>query len=115
MITLLTCGSTSIFAACNENMNQMELNFCSMDEYKKADRELNQVYTAYMSKLDAARKQQVKAVQQNWIKYKESDCTYVASAYEGGSIQPLIENSCLTEKTKLRTKELKEYLKEENR
>ena len=30
-------------------------------------------------------------------------------------IQPLIENSCLTEKTKLRTKELKEYLKEENR
>ena len=114
LLAALFCSSTA-FAVCNTNMNQTDLNICSMNEYKKADQELNKVYAAYTAKLNNARKNQVKAVQLNWIKYKESDCKYEASAYKGGSIQPLIQNSCLTKKTKLRTQELQAYLAEENR
>ncbi|WP_171266020.1 lysozyme inhibitor LprI family protein [Acinetobacter sp. LoGeW2-3] len=112
-LSALFCSGTA-FAVCNPNINQTDLNICTMNEYKKADQELNKVYAAYTVKLDHTRKSQVKAVQLNWIKYKDSDCKYEASAYEGGSIQSLILNSCLTKKTKLRTQELKAYLAEEN-
>ena len=107
--------STSVFAICDGDLTQTELNICSAKEYKDADKVLNQTYNSYLSKLNAKEKKQFKAVQLNWIKYKESDCKYLASGYEGGSIQPLVINSCLTDKTKIRTEELKMYLEEVSR
>ena len=114
LLAALFCSSTA-FAVCNTNMNQTDLNICSMNEYKKADQELNKVYAAYTAKLNNARKNQVKAVQLNWIKYKESDCKYQASAYKGGSMEKFVLNNCLAKKTKLRTQDLQTYLAEKNR
>ncbi|MDC4748856.1 lysozyme inhibitor LprI family protein [Acinetobacter baumannii] len=113
-IIALACSS-SAFAVCDTSMNQTDLNICSANEYKKEDQKLNKVYNAYTAKLDKNRKNRVKAVQLNWIKYKDSDCKYQASAYQGGSMQPFVLNSCLTKKTKLRTQELQVYLEEANR
>ncbi|MEO9346319.1 lysozyme inhibitor LprI family protein [Acinetobacter radioresistens] len=113
-ILALACSS-SAFAVCDTGMSQNELNICSANEYKKEDQKLNKVYNAYISKLDKNRKYKVKAVQLNWIKYKDSDCKYQASAYQGGSMQSFVLNSCLTKKTKLRTQELQTYLEEANR
>ena len=50
--------------------------------------------------------------QKNWIAFRDSDCEFAISAYEGGSIQPLIKYTCLTEATQKRIEELENYLKE---
>lgn len=113
-ITALLCSS-SAFAVCDTGLNQTDLNICTANEYKKEDQKLNKVYNAYIVKLDKNRKSKVKTVQINWIKYKDSDCKYQASAYQGGSMQSFVLNSCLTKKTKLRTQELQAYLEETNR
>lgn len=106
--------NTSVFAMCDGDLTQTELNICSFKEYQAADKTLNKTYNQYLTTLNTTQKKQFKTVQLNWIKYKESDCKYQSSAYQGGSIQPLVENSCLTEKTKQRTQELKAYLEEAN-
>lgn len=114
-LTIALLCSSSAFAVCDTNLNQTDLNICSMNEYKKEDQKLNKVYNAYTATLNKAKKSQVKAVQLNWIKYKESDCKYQASAYKGGSMEKFVLTSCLAKKTKLRTQDLQTYLAEKNR
>ena len=48
--------------------------------------------------------------QKDWLKYRHSDCKFAAEQYSGGSIQPLIHTSCLTEKTKARIEDLNAFL-----
>jgi len=51
--------------------------------------------------------------QKNWIRFRDSKCDFEKEEYNGGSIQPLIHYTCLTECTEDRIKDLKRNL--ENR
>jgi len=89
---------------------QTEMNEESVKKYKTADKELNEVYSKVIKTLTAEEKKLLVVAQKNWIKFRDSDCKVVEKQYEGGSIQFLIYNTCLIDKTKARIEELKTML-----
>lgn len=109
-------GTTNLQLAQNPNCNnpqtQSEMNICASIAYQNADRKLNQVYRQLLPKLSAARKQKLITAQQAWIKFRDSSCEFERSAYEGGSIAPMIYGFCLANVTEQRTKDLRRYLED---
>ena len=97
---------------CNNPQTQSQMNICASIAYQNADRKLNQVYRQLLPKLSAARKQKLIAAQQAWIKFRDSSCEFERSAFEGGSIAPMIYGFCLADVTEQRTKDLQRYLED---
>ena len=91
---------------------QAEMNQTSAQGYYKADAELNKVYKILMSKLDENGKSLLIKAENDWIKYRDSHCKFVASFYEGGSMHPMIYSGCLEGITQDRIKELNKAIKE---
>lgn len=109
-------GTTNLQLAQNPNCNnpqtQSQMNICASIAYQNADRKLNQVYRQLLPKLSAARKQKLITAQQAWIKFRDSSCEFERSAYEGGSLAPMIYGFCLADVTEQRTKDLRRYLED---
>ena len=97
---------------CNNPQTQSEMNICASIAYQNADRKLNQVYRQLLPKLSASRKQKLISAQQAWIKFRDSSCEFETSAYEGGSIAPMIYSNCLAAVTEQRTNDLRRYLED---
>ena len=100
---------------CNNPQTQSEMNICASIAYQNADRKLNQVYRQLLPKLSASRKQKLISAQQAWIKFRDSSCEFETSAYEGGSIAPMIYSNCLADVTEQGTKDLQRYLEDSDR
>lgn len=99
---------------CDSAQTQNAINQCLQDDYTKADQKLNEVYKKVMAKTDAAKKQKLVAVQKTWITFRDAHCNYVASAWEGGSMQPAMISACLTELTNQRVDQLNTILQDSN-
>lgn len=97
---------------CANAQSQLEMNMCWGSQYKSADAKLNAVYREFTSKLSAEEVAQLKAAQLAWIKFRDANCEFVADAYKGGSIRPMIAAMCLADVTTARTSELKTQMKE---
>ena len=112
---LLTAAPAQKRAArnpCGDAKTQLDMNFCADRQFKSADAELNRVYNRLASKLEADARAKLKAAESSWLKYRDSNCDYEASAYEGGSMQPMVYSFCLERMTKSRTNELRDQLKD---
>ncbi|AVH70441.1 lysozyme inhibitor LprI family protein [Nostoc sp. 'Lobaria pulmonaria (5183) cyanobiont'] len=96
---------------CNNPQTQAAINECTKLSYQNADKKLNQVYQQLISTLESPRKQKLIAAQLAWIKFRDNNCEFERSKYEGGSIASSIYSGCLENTTKLRTQQLQEYLK----
>lgn len=100
---IVSSGAAS--AAC-PGKTQMEMNACAGIAYEQADKLLNQVYR----KLD--RTAELVAAQRAWIVFRDAECTYQASIYEGGSMQPMAYAGCLQSLTEDRIKQLEQAAEE---
>ncbi|MDZ8258824.1 lysozyme inhibitor LprI family protein [Nostoc sp. ChiQUE01b] len=96
---------------CNNPQTQAAINECTKLSYQNADKKLNQVYQQLVSTLERSRKQKLIAAQLAWLKFRDTNCEFEKSKYEGGSIASSIYSGCLEKTTKLRTQQLQEYLK----
>jgi uncharacterized protein YecT (DUF1311 family) len=110
---------------CDAATTQADMNQCSAEEYRKADAHLNAVYKNLVRLLqkdtgEAAQQsggeqrkpetpavQKLRAVQRQWIQYRDLHCGAVRAQYEGGTISPMIWTQCMTETTNHRIEELK--------
>jgi uncharacterized protein YecT (DUF1311 family) len=72
---------------------------------------LNQVYQQLIPTLSGSRKQKLITAQQAWIKFRDTNCEFERSAYQGGTVAPAIYFGCLEQTTQQRTQQLQEYLK----
>jgi len=97
---------------CAEAQTQTDMNICWGNQYKAADATLNQVYRQLMGKLDDEEKNQLKAVESAWLKYRDANCEFVGDQYKGGTMRPMIEAICLADVTKNRTTELRNQIKD---
>ncbi|WNY87813.1 lysozyme inhibitor LprI family protein [Leclercia adecarboxylata] len=92
--------STSALAdECATASTQAEMNSCTAQQYQAADKTLNQTYQAAIKRADAPQRELLKKAQQVWIALRDADCAFIGSGTEGGSIQPMIVNQCLADKT----------------
>jgi uncharacterized protein YecT (DUF1311 family) len=64
--------------------------------------------------LDDDEKAQLKNAENAWLKYRDTNCEFVADQYKGGSIRPMIAAICLADVTNNRTAELKNQIKDRN-
>lgn len=106
---------------CANQQSQLEMNVCSGREYKAADILLNnqwrvaqrtaREYDAISPPLQKseAHSAQLLAAQRAWIVFRDAHCLALSDKYRGGTIRGLIQDNCLTELTKIRTKQLREY------
>lgn len=117
----IDCNDTAAAAT----QTQMGMNYCSYQDYQKADRALNIVWPkvrAKMKALDASNRdwmpeqangeENLLKAQRAWIDYRDGHCAAEGAEYAGGSIRPLIENTCLAALTRHRTEELLLMLEE---
>ena len=99
---------------CANPVTQLEMNQCAGKKFRAADATLNQVYRKLVAMLDEEEIAQLKEAQTAWLKYRDTNCEFVADQYKGGSIRPLIQATCLGDMTNRRTAELKTQIKERN-
>ncbi|MDO7900279.1 lysozyme inhibitor LprI family protein [Pseudomonas citrulli] len=97
---------------CTNAMTQGEMNQCSAQESKAADKTLNDLYQQITARLkdNPDAKQRLVKAQRAWIAFRDAECDFSASGVEGGSVYPLIYNDCLTAQTKARVEAFKTYL-----
>ena len=92
--------STSALAdECANASTQAEMNSCTAQQYQAADKTLNQTYQAAIKRADAPQRDLLQKAQQAWIALRDADCAFFGSSTEGGSIQPMLVNQCLADKT----------------
>jgi uncharacterized protein YecT (DUF1311 family) len=91
---------------CGNLKTQLDMNQCAAAQFQEVDKELNKVYTAYRHRLDEFQKSQFRDVELAWVKYRDLSCAYQSSGVAGGSVHPLILQTCLAEKTRLRLNEI---------
>jgi len=97
---------------CENAMTQTDMNICWGNEYKKADAALNKTYQELAAMLEEEEKAQLKTAETAWLKYRDTNCEFVADQYKGGSIRPMIAAICLADVTNNRTTELKNQIKD---
>ncbi|HEY1195070.1 lysozyme inhibitor LprI family protein [Flavobacterium sp.] len=106
-ILFLFSFSSTLLAQTQAEMDQTAIN-----DYKKADNELNLVYKKLMKQLSEKEKKLLIVAQKDWIKFRDSKCNFEQKEYEGGTIQPVIYYACLMECTNKRTEDLKANLED---
>jgi uncharacterized protein YecT (DUF1311 family) len=100
-------ADTDHTADCSTASTQDEMTQCAAHALNQADAELNQTYVDYRNQLDRERQNLLRDVQLSWIKYRDLSCKYATSSSTGGSAHNMALQTCLSEKTVARTKELK--------
>lgn len=94
----------------NTGLTQAEMNIAAAEAYRKAECKLDTVIAQikkFFSPEECARFDQSNEA---WRAYQQSHATFLASRYEGGSIQPLIHASVLEAVTIARLVELEAEL-----
>ncbi|WAH53324.1 lysozyme inhibitor LprI family protein [Pseudescherichia vulneris] len=97
MALLLSTGALA--DECDTASTQSDLNSCTAQQYQAADKKLNETYQAAMQRAAAPQRALLQKAQQTWISVRDADCALIASGTEGGSVQPMIHNQCLHDKT----------------
>lgn len=95
----LLLSASALADECDKATTQLELNTCSAQQYQTADKKLNQTYQAAIKRAAAPQRDLLKKAQLAWITLRDADCAFIGSGTEGGSVQPMIINQCLAEKT----------------
>ncbi|KAF0812665.1 hypothetical protein IGB42_02957 [Andreprevotia sp. IGB-42] len=114
LIALLCCTLPMLARAddgikCKADGNQQQMNACALDDYRKADKTLNDRYQALMGTLPAPRQQTLRKEQRAWVKQRDPQCKAATKANEGGSIWPLEYYGCLQAATAKRTRALEKW------
>lgn len=91
---------------CGEMANQLEMNLCAGENYALSDAKLNEIYQYVQSNLDSTAKSKLETAEQAWIKFRDGQCEFERSGFEGGSIAPLIFHTCMEQMTDIRIDEL---------
>ncbi len=121
-VNFLCLFSASSFAQepnCADPQSQFEMNVCSGRDYDAADEKLNTAWKTVFASLKQwdkevwqdgssapSRADALLKSQRAWIDYRDGHCEAEAEGFHGGSILPLVRNTCLTEITERRTAEL---------
>jgi uncharacterized protein YecT (DUF1311 family) len=93
---------------CPDARTQTEMNLCAARELRTADAELNRVYQQLTGALEPDLRASLRTAQRAWIAFRDADCRSEAAEYEGGSMQPMVLSSCLADRTRDRTAQLRQ-------
>ncbi len=93
--------------ACDSPQTQQAMNRCAQASYTQSDAELNRVYQAVKAEQPNSGKQALGKAEVAWIAFRDLDCAFERSQFDGGSMAPMIYSGCLNDRTQTRTAELR--------
>ncbi|QJE96197.1 lysozyme inhibitor LprI family protein [Luteolibacter luteus] len=114
-LPLLSAGfiAMALVPVCRAQ-SQQEMNAQAAEAFKKADKELNEVYAKVIGVLDDEAKERLKKSQRAWVAFRDAEAEFRADAEaRGGSMWPLVHEGVRGKLTKDRVAALREYLIEE--
>ena len=103
---------------CDDPIAQQEMNYCAVQDYRKADGALNaqwkMTYNFMKSRDDADTSRGggfgyaagLLAAQRAWLKYRDTECVIEGGEFAGGTLQPMVQSLCLADLTRQRTTQL---------
>ena len=94
--------------ACPSAVTTLEMTECTADAYAEADRALNRTYQEAIQSVDGATASRLRRAQRAWIRYRDLEAEAARSAYEGGSMAPLVAMATLLRLTVERTGQLED-------
>ncbi|MEA5596410.1 lysozyme inhibitor LprI family protein [Rivularia sp. UHCC 0363] len=95
---------------CKNPQTTSQMRICAGRSYETADQKLNQVYRQLKPKLRASQQKRLVDAQTAWIQFRDKSCAFEAGDAEGGTLEPVLKLSCLTDVTQQRVKDLQRYL-----
>ncbi|MGH6872566.1 MAG: lysozyme inhibitor LprI family protein [Rhizomicrobium sp.] len=98
------------FVDCKQALTQSEMNVCADLDFKAADARLNALYQQLMAKYDVPNQALLRAAEEKWIGWRDSECAYETALTVGGTIHPMMELMCDTQKTQAHIRELEREL-----
>jgi uncharacterized protein YecT (DUF1311 family) len=97
---------------CNsQNLNQFQLDQCAGQDFTKSDVKLNTLYRDLLKRYDADNATKLKTAERAWLAYRDAECDYETNSTAGGTINPMMDTMCRTEKTNARIKDLDTQLR----
>ena len=90
-------------AECASPETQLAMNTCAQAEYAQADVQLNNAYQALKAQVSGEKAEQLITAEEAWIAYRDLYCEFVQDQFAGGSMQPMVYHSCMTQLTQNRT------------
>jgi uncharacterized protein YecT (DUF1311 family) len=104
------------------NLPQQGMNFCAAKDFETEDRKLNAVWKEVFGELkardadlgepDRGMPDALLTAQRSWITFRDAHCETEGFKYRGGSIEPLIFQSCRAALTRERSQQIKSLLEE---
>ncbi|MGK9172776.1 DUF1311 domain-containing protein [Yokenella regensburgei] len=95
----LLASAGALADECDNASTQTAMNMCTAEQAQTADKKLNQTWQDALKRAAPAQRELMKKAQQAWITLRDADCEFIASGVEGGSVQPMIHNQCIADKT----------------
>ena len=97
---------------CAYTGNQSQMNACAVRDFENADRELNVIYKQLISSMPESKQNTLQSEQRAWLKGRDPMCQKDANdEAEGGSMWPMLYQSCRATSTQARIKQLKKWAK----
>jgi len=92
---------------CDAARTQSELNQCFHEESRKADAQLNSIYSNLVKQLQGPAVQKLEAAERAWTQYRDLHYDAARYEYEGGSMSPMVFAQCMATTTKHRVDDIK--------
>lgn len=112
VITVLSEFAHAQEPVCHNDGSGQDSAVCAYAELAKADAQLNDAYLKALDLLGSADQADAKvalvAAQRAWVKFRDSDCHVQDRIFQNGTMRGALVGSCLKDRSKQRTKELKE-------
>jgi uncharacterized protein YecT (DUF1311 family) len=112
--TILTVPALALAAdKCADAVDQATMNTCADAAFKQSDKKLNELYRRIEARLkdDAETKKLLVQAQQDWVKFRDAECSFRTSASAGGTVAPMLISMCMDGLTQSRVKDFESYLK----
>ena len=113
LITLLppsAAAQDSTRACWDSAMSQASMNQCAGSDLQRSRDRMQSLLRELRSRLDSESRRGIDSVQRRWDAYSRAQCRWEGAAYDGGSMRPMIEASCLAQRTEERIAVLKPFL-----
>lgn len=111
LLAVLTVSSFSAFSKdCSQLSATYDLKVCESENLDEQDKRLNVVYGQLMKKLDNVAQAKLKKSQRAWIAFRDANCEFSGDEMRGGTMEGLVILGCLSNTTKERADELKDYV-----
>lgn len=108
LMAALLAPTTPRALDCSNPQDQASMNQCSYLDWQKSDKALNKNYKrarAVLKRIGTGATA-LRDGQRAWITFRDNACEAEGAPYDGGTIQPLVVNTCLARLTWRRAEDL---------